>query len=117
MDDFVEVIDVRVVTTVPGVTLQHTIRPHEGETIAETPNGDLCVKYAEREVRVGGDLRKTPGVVATIAGAHIVELTKTTRWEPRVRPSVAHLLNRDVHELAAKLAGAGTTIPAVTPTR
>lgn len=106
-DEFVEVIDLTFTTTIPGVVLQHTIRPHEGDAFLqdETDSGIRLV-FGPKDVTVGNERRKLPGRRVTIQGQHIAQMETQTRIERRVRPSAALLLNRDAAEISERLAEA-----------
>ncbi len=101
MDDkeIVEVLDLTLVTTTPGLVLQHTIRAHEGDALVEDGSGAFRIQFGPREVFAGGELRKLPGKRVTIQGAHIVEMTSMTRLEPRVRPSAKALADKTAADL------------------
>lgn len=112
MTEHVEVIDLTLITTTPGVVLQHTIRPHEGDQIVEEA-GAFRLLYGSREVVVEGETRMVPGRRVMIQSSHIVEMTTTMRLEPKVRPSVQALANRAKADLEAlkQKHGVATVIP------
>lgn len=91
MDDFVEVLDIVVITTVPGVVLRHTVRAHEGDKLESKPEF-FRIYYGDKEVLVGGEKRKVAGRSVTIPQSHTVEITESHRFEPRLRPTVASLV-------------------------
>lgn len=102
MDELVEVLDLTIATTTPGLTLHHTIRAHEGDALIEDGNsGGFRIQYGPREVLVGTEKRKLPGRRSTIQGRHIVEMNVDVRLEPKVRPSAKLLANREQAELEA----------------
>jgi hypothetical protein len=89
------------VTTTPGVTLQYTIRAHEGDALVEDGSGAFRIQFGPREVYVGNEKRVLPGKRVTLNSDHIVEMTSTKRFEPKVRPSAKALQNREAAELVA----------------
>jgi hypothetical protein len=95
------VLDVTLVTTTPGLTLQHTIRKHEGDALVEDGSGAFRIQYGPRDVLVGGHKRQLAGKRVTIQGCHIVEASMLPRLEPKVRPSAKMLANREQAELDA----------------
>lgn len=97
MEDFVQVLDIEVLTDV--ATLRHTVRPHEGDELFNEPDGGFTINYGEREVLVAGQKRKLPGKKVTISGGKIVEVARELRFEARIRPSVAALRNREKAEV------------------
>ena len=101
MDEPVEVLDLTMVTTTPGLTLQYTIRAHEGDALIEDGAPGFRIQFGPRGVFVGNEKRTLPGKRVTIQGTHIVEMTSTTRLEPRVRPSAKAMANREAAELDA----------------
>ncbi|OGT59079.1 MAG: hypothetical protein A3E01_06070 [Gammaproteobacteria bacterium RIFCSPHIGHO2_12_FULL_63_22] len=96
--EYVEVMDMTIITSTPGVVLQHTVREHEGDSLREQP-GSILVQYGARDVLVGGELKRVTGERVMIAIPHVVEIRQKTRIESRVRPSVASLVSRSAAEL------------------
>jgi len=88
-------------TTTPGVTLQHTIRTHEGDALVEDGSGAFRIQFGPREVYAGNEKRTLPGKRVTIHGDHIIEMVSIVRLEPKVRPSAKAFLNREHAELVA----------------
>lgn len=103
MDEFVEVIDITITTTVPGLTLQHTVRAHEGDVLESQPGQPLLIRYGAKHVLIGGEKRKLAGKTVSILTPSVVEVTTSTRFEPRVRPSIAALVNKEKAEIDARL--------------
>jgi hypothetical protein len=101
LDEFVEVLDLEMKTTTVGLTLNHTIRPHEGDALVEDGSGAFKLQFGPREVTVANEKRTLPGKLVTIQGAHVVEMTITKRLEPKVRPSAKLLADREKAELEA----------------
>jgi len=100
VDEHVEVLDLTLVTTVPGVTLQYTVRPHERDAFTDDEgSGAVRIQFGPREVFVGNEKRTLPGRRVTIQSAHIVEMTTVVRLEPKQRPSAKALANREAAEL------------------
>ena len=97
--DLIEVLDITLVTTTPGLTLVHTIRKHEGDALVEDGTGALKIQYGPRKVATGNEERELPGKRVTMQARHIVETTIETRLEPRERPSVKALLDRRAAEI------------------
>lgn len=112
-DEFVEVLDIEVVTAT--VALRHTVRAHEGDVLEEFEDGGFRIRHGEKEVKLpSGEKRKVPGLDVKIYGDKIVQMSRETRCEPRVRPSVAALKNREkaeVERLANKLGVADALKP------
>ena len=105
MGDLVEVLDITLVTTTPGLTLHHTIRQHEGDALVENETGMLTIQYGSRKVAVGNEERELAGRRVTLEARHIVETTMEPRLEPRERPSIKALMDRrtaEVEELKKK---------------
>lgn len=111
MDELVEVLDLMLITTTPGLTLGYTIRAHEGDALVEDGSGAFRIQFGPREVFAGNEKRKLPGKRVTVQGAHIVEMTTVTRLEPKVRPSAAALANREKAALDALKLQHGVVIP------
>lgn len=88
-------LDLTLVTTTPGLTLNYIIRAHEGDALVEDGSGAFRIQFGPREVFVGNEKRKIPGRRVTVQGVHIVEMVTTTRLEPKVRPSAAALANKE----------------------
>ena len=102
-DEFVEVVDLTFVTTTPGLTLNHTLRFHEGDAMSDLEGGGIRLHFGPKDVTVGNARRKLPGRRVTIQGQHIVEMTNQTRIEKRIRPSAQALLNREKAEIDDRL--------------
>ena len=113
--DLVEVLDLLLVTTTPGVTLQYTIRAHEGDALVEDGSGAFRIQFGPREVFVANEKRTLPGKRVTIHGGHVVEMTSTTRLEPRVRPSAKAIVDRAAADLEALKQKHRVVLPFVTP--
>lgn len=96
-DAFVQVLDI-VVLTIAGERT-HTVRPHEGDELFNEPDGGFTINYGEKEMTVGGTLRKLPGRKVTLTGDKLVEISRELRYEPRVRPSVRALASRNSAEV------------------
>lgn len=94
-------LDLTLVTTTPGLTLQYTIRAHEGDALIEDGSGALRIQFGPREVFAANEKRKLPGKRVTVQGARIVEMTSIVRLEPKVRPSAKALQNRELADLEA----------------
>lgn len=94
-------LDLTLVTTTPGLTLQYTIRKHEGDALVEDGSGAFRIQFGPRDVFVANEKRQLAGKRVTVHGAHIVEMTSVVRLEPKVRPSAKALLNREQAELEA----------------
>lgn len=99
MDEWIEVIDVTVFVDVPGkdgepASFRYTIRP--GDVVLENP---FTIQFADKEVKVGGELRRIPGKKVTLALPHVVNIEREVRLEPKVRPSAASLVNRERAEI------------------
>lgn len=108
MDDYVQIIEIVALTT--SGERKHVVRPHEGDQIENEEDGGFTIHYGEREVLVAGEKRKLPGRKVTLYRDKLVEVTRELRYEPRVRPSVAAMRDREkaeVERLAEKL-GADT---------
>ena len=90
------VLDVFAVTT--AGERRHTVRPHEGDELVDEEDGGFTIHYGEHEVSVGGEKRKLPGRKVTLIRAHLIEVTRELRFEPRIRPSAAMLRDRDAAE-------------------
>ena len=104
-DDLVEVLDLTIVTTTPGLTLHHTIRKHEGDALVEDGTGAFRIQFGPRKTSTGNEERTLPGKRVTIHGSHVVEMTSQVRLEPRERPTAKSLLDRqkaEIDELAKK---------------
>lgn len=114
-DEFVEVVDLTFKTTTPGLTLQHTLRPHEGDGRSDTDGGGMLLVFGPKEVTVGNERRKLPARRVLIAGQHIVELEQQIRFERRIRPSAQALLDREKAEIAERLAEAEKNVGTYKP--
>jgi hypothetical protein len=88
------------VTTTPGVTLQYTIRAHEGDALVEDGSGAFRIQFGPREVFAANEKRTLPGKRVTILG-HVIEMTSVVRLEPKMRPSAKAMQNREAAELEA----------------
>jgi hypothetical protein len=95
------VLDLTLVTTTPGLTLQYTIRAHEGDALVEDGSGAFRIQFGPREVFVANEKRTLKGKRVTVAGAHIVEMACLVRLEPKIRPSAKAIANREQAELEA----------------
>lgn len=71
--------------------------------------GGIRIQYGPREVLVNNEKRTVRGNQITIQGSRVVEMTSSVRFEPKVRPSVARLTEKNkAAELAQKLVGTST---------
>lgn len=75
----------------PTRELSYIIRPHEGDHIATDLDfpGDLVIVKGDTTALVGNEKRPIPGESIRVASEHIVERRQRTKFEPRVRPSLA----------------------------
>jgi hypothetical protein len=105
-DRYVLVLDVEVLT--PTRVLNHTIRPHEQDTVGETEAGDIRLAFGPR---VDNDGRDVPSKIVLIPAAHIVEMTRSWRWELKVRVTPAELVNKQRAEVAALALKLGVAKP------
>lgn len=94
-EDVIEVLDLTMVTTTPGLTLHHTIRAHEGDALVEDGSGALRIQFGPRKITTGNDERTLPGRRVTIQAGHIVEMTSTPRMELKERPTAKALVDRE----------------------
>ena len=99
MDDLVEVLDLTLVTSTPGLTLHYTVRKHEGDALVEDGSGAFRLQFGERKISTGNEERTVPGKRITVQGTHIVEMTSQVRLESRERPSAKALIDRQRAEL------------------
>ncbi len=105
MEEYVEVLDISLVTTTPGLTLQHTVRMHEGDALVEDERGRLCIQFGPRKIMAGNEERTLAGKRVTLNDVHIVETTIVPRMELKERPSAKALIDKqraDIEALAKK---------------
>lgn len=99
MEETIEVLDLTLITTTPGLTLHHTIRAHEGDALVEDGSGALRIQFGPRKITAGNEERILPGKKVTIQADRIVEMTSQIRMELRERPTAKALLDREKAEL------------------
>lgn len=99
MDDLVEVLDITLTTDVPGLTIVHTVRQHEGDELVEDGSGHFKIQFGPRKKQMGNEERELPGKRVRLFGPHIVQLEIDVRLEPRVRPTTKDLLDMKAAEV------------------
>jgi hypothetical protein len=102
---FVEVIEYTVYLPVAGkdgqlATLGYTVRPADGDVLTEAP-GVIGIQYAARDVVVGGEKKRLAGKKVTLQTAHFVGVEREVRYEPRERPSMKLIADRDKAQVEA----------------
>ena len=100
-EDVIEVLDLTLITTTPGLTLHHTIRAHEGDALVEDGSGALRIQFGPRKVMTGNDERTLAGRRVTIQAGHIVEMTAQPRMELKERPTAKALIDREKADIEA----------------
>jgi hypothetical protein len=108
-DSFVEVLDI-VVTTRMNLTHTHTFRPHEGDELFEH-DGGFQIRFGPKKVLTADGVERVTRRTATIPADTISEMIRTTRWEPRVRLTIADILDRDKAEAARLAQKHGIQVP------
>lgn len=97
-DELVEVLDIEVKTRTPGLTLHHTVRPHEGDELFDMP-GCVAIKFGPKKRVFGnGEERETRRSVSIPRDA-IAEENRSNRFEPKQRLTVADILDKDAAEI------------------
>jgi hypothetical protein len=86
----------------PTRELNYIIRAHEGDRIATDPAypEDLVIVRGDTTTLVGNEKRPVPGESIRVASEHIVERRQRTKFEPRVRPSLALVADPEKARLA-----------------
>jgi len=96
-DEFVEVTDLTIYFRAAGpdgrlAAERFTLRP--GDVFAmDQETGMVMIRFAPRDLMVGGELRRHPPVQVQYTNDAIAGMRKDPRFEPKVRPSVASILN------------------------
>lgn len=99
MEEYVEVLDITVVTATPGLTLQYIIRKHEGDRLVEGGSNALCIQFGPRKIMAGNEEQTLAGKRVTINSEHVVETTIMPRMELKERPSAKAYLDEQKAEL------------------
>jgi hypothetical protein len=97
VDDFVLVLDIEVKTRTPGLTLNHTVREHEGDELYDNP-GSVAIKFGPKKVIVNGEEKEVRRSVS-IPRDSIAEEARSSRWERRTRLTVADIIDKDAAEV------------------
>lgn len=97
-------------TRTPGLTLNYTVRMHAGDEFFEH-DGGFQIRFAPKTlITPDGRLRETRRT-STVPADSIAEQTRATRWEPRVRLTVAEIIDKDKADKQRLAAEHGLHVP------
>jgi hypothetical protein len=100
LSEYVEVCELTFRSVNKDVVASYLIREHEGDTVTPSP-GLYTIRKTPKDVLLpNGQTMRVKGEEHIVSGQHVFEITRTYRYEPRVRPMPSDFMKGDRVEAA-----------------